>query len=79
MVVPGALDIGYGGVMVPLGSAGGVFLIGFWLSVLLGIGASIMAWRKGSRWPLLAVMAIAALALLPSAMLLVSCMQGNCL
>lgn len=79
MVVPGALDIGYGGVMVPLGSAVSVFQIGFWLSVLLGIIASIMAWRNGSRWPLLAVIAIAALALLPSAMLLVSCMQGTCL
>jgi len=79
MVVPTAFDIGYGGMMVPLGSAGSIFQTGFWLLFLSAIGASIMAWRTGSRWPLLAVLAVALFALFPSVMLVVACIQGNCL
>jgi hypothetical protein len=79
MVVPTAFDIGYGGMMVPLGSAGPTFQTGFWLLFLSAVSASIMAWRTGSRWPLFAVLAVAALALFPSLMLVAACMQGNCL
>jgi hypothetical protein len=79
MILPTLFDVGYGGLLVPVGSAGSFFMLLFWASFGASFIASFLAWRRGEKWPLPITAILFTTLILPTASLIGACLSGNCL